>query len=558
MTGAALLVLMLAGLAPPQSQVRDAQPSRRGTAIIAGTVVSRDADARPVRRVRVTCSGGDVSATAITDERGRFVFSGLKAGRYHITGAKDSWITAAYGAKKPGRPGSAIPLTDGQQITITLELLRGSVITGVVTDYNHEPAAYTTVSAMGYMMQQGSRRLTAFKSVASDDRGVYRLYGLPPGDYIVAVAGRAPQSGELRMLDERLHSEHTVAFAPTYYPGTTSAMQASVVTVGPAQEREAIDFALQLVPTARIEGNVTLIDGSPGTVGTQVDLIPSAQSTFAGAPLAAVRTTRPAEDGTFRLADIPPGTYTVLAHTSAPVTWAAADIIVDGDDISGLSLALQRGMTMTGHLTFEATRLKPPADLTSVKLSLQPVQSATAVSFAASGGVLDPSGRFEITGILPGRYRLTSSLPGLNRPGNWFLRSAVIDGRDVLDGSLEIRPGESVRDALVTITDRPAQLTGTVQNAAGGGANEFTVIVFPADQTLWLPQSRRTFAVRPSADGAFTFHGLVPGDYFVAAIDDVEQDEWFDPVLLQRLMATAMKITIAESEQKVQDLRLNK
>jgi uncharacterized protein (DUF2141 family) len=305
MTGAALLVLMLAGLAPPQSQVRDAQPSRRGTAVIAGTVVSKDADARPVRRVRVTCSGGDVSATAITDERGRFVFSGLKAGRYHITGAKDSWITAAYGAKKPGRPGSAIPLTDGQQITITLELLRGSVITGVVTDYNHEPAAYTTVSAMGYMMQQGSRRLTAFKSVASDDRGVYRLYGLPPGDYIVAVAGRAPQSGELRMLDERLHSEHTVAFAPTYYPGTTSAMQASVVTVGPAQEREAIDFALQLVPTARIEGNVTLIDGSPGTVGTQVDLIPSAQSTFAGAPLAAVRTTRPAEDGTFRLADIP-------------------------------------------------------------------------------------------------------------------------------------------------------------------------------------------------------------------------------------------------------------
>jgi hypothetical protein len=240
------------------------------------------------------------------------------------------------------------------------------------------------------------------------------------------------------------------------------------------------------------------------------------------------------------------------------VTWAAADIIVDGDDISGLSLALQRGMTMSGHLTFEATRLKPPADLTSVKLSLQPVQSATAVSFAASNGVLDPSGRFEITGILPGRYRLTSSLPGLNRPGNWFLRSAVIDGRDVLDGSLEIRPGESVRDALVTITDRPAQLTGTVQNAAGGGANEFTVIVFPADQTLWLPQSRRTFAVRPSADGAFTFHGLVPGDYFVAAIDDVEQDEWFDPVLLQRLTATAMKITIAEGQQKVQDLRLNK
>lgn len=558
MTRLLLLAVMLAGPAPPQSQVRDAQPSRRGTAVIAGTVISDDAEAKPVRRVRVTCSGGDVSATAITDDRGRFVFAGLTAGRYQITGTKDSWITTAYGARKPGRPGSAIALSDGQQITITLRLLRGSVITGVVTDYNHEPAAYTPVSAMGYMMQQGTRRLTAFKSVVSDDRGVYRLYGLPPGDYIVAVAGRAPQAGELRMLDERVRSERTVAFAPTYYPGTTMATQASVVTVGPAQEREAIDFALELVPTARIEGSVMLIDGSPATVATQVDLIPSAQSTFAGAPLAAVRTTRPAEDGTFRLADVPPGMYTVLAHTSSPVTWAAADVIVDGDNIGGLSLALQPGLTMTGQLKFEATRLKPPADLTSVKLSLEPVQSATAVSFVASGGVLDPSGRFAITGILPGRYRLTSSLPGLNRPGNWFLRSAFVDGRDTLDAALDIRPGESVRDAVVTITDRPAQLTGTVQNAAGGGANEFTVIVFPADQTLWVPQSRRTFAVRPSADGAFAFRGLVPGDYFVAAIDDVEPDAWFDPALLQRLTASAMKISVAEGEQKVQDLRLNK
>ena len=553
-----LFLLMLAGLLPPQSQVRDAQPSRRGTAVIAGIVISDDADAKPVRRVRVTCSGGDASATAITDDRGRFVFSGLKAGRYQITGAKDSWITAAYGAKKPGRPGSAIALTDGQQITITLKLLRGSVITGVVTDYNHEPAAYTTVSAMGYMMQQGARRLTVFRSAVSDDRGIYRLYGLLPGDYLVAVAGRARDAGELRMVDSRLRSERTVAFAPTYYPGTTSAMQAGVVTLGPAQEREAIDFELQLVPTAHIEGTVTLIDGSPATVPTQVDLIASAQSTFPGAPLAAVRSTRPGEDGTFRMSDVPPGTYTVLAHTAAPVTWSAADIIVNGDDIGGLALALQPGMTLTGYLTFEATRLKPPADLTSVNVSLQPVQSATAVSFAASGRVLDQAGRFEITGILPGRYRLTLSLPGLNRPGNWFLRSATVNGRDVLDATLDILPGGSVRDALVSVTDRPAQLAGTVQNAAGGGANEFTVIVFPTDQALWLPHSRRTFAVRPSADGAFAFHGLVPGDYFIAAIDDVEQDEWFDPALLQRLMATAMKITIAEGEQKVQDLRFNK
>jgi len=554
MTRIALLLLALAAAAPSQ-QTRDAVATRRGTAVIAGTVVSDDTEAKPVRRVRVTCSGGDSSATAITDDRGRFVFSGLKPGRYLITGTKDSWIAAAHGAKKTGRPGSAIPVADGEQVTIVLKLLRGSVITGVVTDYNHEPAAYTSVTAMGYMMQQGARRLTAFKTVVSDDRGVYRLYGMPPGEYIIGVAGRAERPGELRLYDERLRSERTVSFTPTYYPGTTIATQAAVVTLGPAQERDGIDFTLQLVPTARVDGSVTMVDGSPGTSNTQIDLIPAAQTTFPGASLASVRSARPAEDGTFRLADIPPGSYTVLAHTSSPVTWAATDIFVDGDDVRGLSLALQPGMTVTGQIRFEATRLKPPPNLKTMKLSLQPVESAAVVSFAASGGVVDQSGRFEIAGILPGRYKVTSSLPGLGHPGNWFLRSAIVNGRDVLDGTLDIRPGESIRDAVVTLTDRPAQLTGTVQNGAGGGANEFTVIIFPADQNLWLPQSRRTFAVRPSADGAFSFRGLVPGDYFIAAIDDVEPDQWFDPALLQRLMATAMKISIAEGEQKVQDLR---
>jgi len=81
-------------------------------------------------------------------------------------------------------------------------------------------------------------------------------------------------------------------------------------------------------------------------------------------------------------------------------------------------------------------------------------------------------------------------------------------------------------------------------------------VLFPTTSALWLPQSRRIQGVRPAADGAFTFPGLPPGDYLLAAIDDVEPGEWFDPAFLQRLLPTAMKLTIAEGEQKVQDIRL--
>lgn len=557
----AVILWFLLFAATALAQTRDLRPVSRPTAAISGTVVSDDPDQKPVRHVRVTCTGPDFSATAITDDRGRFTFTGLKGGRYLIVSVKDAWITTAYGAKKPTRPGSAIPLADGQQETIVLKMLHGSAITGSVLDYNNEPAAYTTVSAMRYVIQEGTRRLSPFASAVSDDRGVYRIYGLPPGDYYIGAAARgrtaAGTPSELYFADERARADRTVSFASTYYPGTAIPMQAVPVSLGAAQERDGIDFTLQLVPTARVEGTVSMMDGSPATSAVQVDLIASSQTTFPGAGFAAIRSTRPAPDGTFRFVDVAPGPYTVLARGGSPITWAATEIGVDGDPVSGLSLALQPGLMMTGQVTFDAGRLKPPADPGSLRLSLQPVQAQSAVTVAPSGRVIDQSGHFEIKDILPGRYRLSVSLPGLGAPGNWFLRSALLNGRDTLDFPIDIRSGDTVRDVIVVLSDHPAQLTGTVQNA-GGAANEFTVILFPVDQALWLPQSRRTFGVRPSADGAFSFRGLVPGDYFIAAIDDVEANEWFDPALLQRLMATSMKISIAEGEQKVQDLRLNK
>jgi uncharacterized protein (DUF2141 family) len=320
------------------------------------------------------------------------------------------------------------------------------------------------------------------------------------------------------------------------------------------------------VPTARVEGTVTTVDGAPAPPGTSVSLITSAQTTFPGAALNALRSAQVGTDGAFTFSDVSPGTYTVLARAAAPpgsapagltqITWASIDIAVDGEHVTGLALGLQPGMTLTGQLRFDASTLKPPPDLTSIRIGLQPAQAQGGITLAPSGAVIDQAGHFVVTGILPGGYRLTASVPGLGRPGSWFLRSAIVNGQDTADQPIAIRPNESIRDAAITITDRPAQLTGTVQNAAGGAPNEFTVVLFPTDRSLWLPQSRRIQGVRPASDGAFTFTTLPAGDYLLAAFDDVEPGEWFDPALLQRLLPTAMTLTIAEGEQKLQDIRL--
>jgi hypothetical protein len=451
-------------------------------------------------------------------------------------------------------------------VVLTLKMLRGSVVTGVVLDPDNQPAANTPVAAMLYVMQNGERRLSAAGSGGvTDDRGVYRIFGLPPGDYVIVAAPRGPAANaasELRLLGDR-NEERAIAFASTYFPGTPTASQAATVSVGRAEERGGIDFAVQLLPTARVEGTVTLPDGTPAPGGTQVNLLPSSAFGLPGPAPGSLRTARVGAEGAFSFGDVPPGTYTVLARATVPPadgtappqsTWASTEIAVDGQRIAGLTLGLQLGMTISGLVRFDAATFQPP-ELSSVRVSVQPVQAEGTVGFAPATATPDAHGRFVLSGVIPGRYRLVASLPG-GPAGAWQVRSANVDGYDSLDVPFTVQPSQAITGATITLTDRLAALTGTVHNAAGGAPNEFTVILFSADQAHWLPRARRIQGVRPSADGAFTFRGLPAGEYYLAAIDDVEPGEWFDPAFLQRLLPGAMKLAIADGEQKVQDIRL--
>jgi uncharacterized protein (DUF2141 family) len=578
------VLMVLTVLCPAVSQSRDASTRVRGTAVITGIVVSDDAEARPVRKARVTCGGAQLQGqTTITDDKGRFSFTGLVAGRYTVTAAKEAWITASYGAKRPLRPGSAIPIGEGETADIVVRMPRGSVIAGTLLDHNGQPAVGTTVRAFRSATVNGERHLVQTANAATtDDRGGYRVYGLPPGDYVVGAigptTGGAFPAGELRLttdLDVRHATssspqappprERGVAVATTYYPGSTVTSQAGMISIGKGEEREGVDFSVQMVPTARVEGIVTLPEGAIPS-GAEINLIAASQS-LSHVPFDALRTGRVGPDGSFSFAGVSPGHYSLIVRMSRPAphadgtagpphpVWASTALSVEGEHISGLNLTLAPGMTIAGRVRFVGA-LPPPGNLGAVRVSLQPVQRDLAVSFTPPAATVSPDGRFTIAGVTPGRYRLTASFPGSGRPGNWTLRSSVVNGQDSLDIPFVVAPGQHVSDVSVTFADRLAQLSGAIQSAAGAAVNTFTVVLFPADQALWVAQSRRIQGQRPSADGAFTFRHLPAGEYLLAAIDDVETNEWFDPSFLQRLMPTAMKIAIAEGEQQVQDIRL--
>ena len=398
--------------------------------------------------------------------------------------------------------------------------------------------------------------------------------------------------------------EQPVAYAPVYYPGTTMANGATSVTLGISEERAGVDFQLQLVQTAKVEGTVTSTAG-PLPPNVQISL-QHAQTGMPNIPGVGMDSARVGPDGKFTFTGVTPGWYMVMARAMirevdpnaaattpgrgagrggpggpqgrggqiTQVLWASAEVNVTGQTLPPVVLALQPGMTITGRVSFESSSLQPPTDLTRVRVSLSPRGQQSLDVGGMPPAQVDATGKFTIAGVAPGRYALQANAaagnPGGGQQaggrggaaaaggptGQWTLKSAIAQGQDALDFPIEVRPNEDVNGALLTFTDRAQELSGTLQDATGRPTADFTIIVFPVDNRYWIPLSRRIQSARPDTTGKFTMRNLPPGDYRLTAVTDVETGEWYDPAFLQQLLSASIPITLATGEKKVQDLKV--
>jgi hypothetical protein len=160
-------------------------------------------------------------------------------------------------------------------------------------------------------------------------------------------------------------------------------------------------------------------------------------------------------------------------------------------------------------------------------------------------------GTFDL-GVEPGSQNLSVS----GGPTGWTLRSAMVGGRDVLDTPLEVAPGSTLPPAVLTFSDRHTALSGTLRTGAAQVAPSYFIVVFPADRSLWRAPSRRIKTTRAGTDGAFVVRDLPAGDYLIAALTDFEPDDQLDPAFFDKLVPASAKVTLADGEQKTQDLRI--
>jgi uncharacterized protein (DUF2141 family) len=617
--GLLALPLLVLTTAAANGQQRDApaQAAVPGTAVILGQVVTDEATPRPIRQAVVTLAGDlPASRGAVTNDRGEFVFAGLPAGRFTVSVKKPAYLATSYGALRPGRPGVPIALAQGQRVTIAVTLARGAVISGAVRDSSGRALAGVQVSAQSTRSTTTSTPPAG--SSVTDDLGQYRIYGLAAGEYVIAakpsVRGTGPiavrPAAEVDALLAEIARRHTsspsptpgvtprqdspivstsstIAYAPVFYPATPLQEEATPVRVATGEERPGVDISVAPVGVVTLEGAVS---GPLQHLGAaQLTIFVPGRQTMSSQDANPVLVLRPGVDGRFKYTNLAPGHYTIMARAdpaqttplpAAPAQMSRAgdglsgpakdylygvtDVDVRGEDVAGLSISLQPGSTFSGRVTFDGTAA-PPADLSKVTLSLRPPGGSSMMqmgdtivgnSFSSPAPIaVTADGSFATRGIAPGRYLIVGP-PAATLGTGWSLRSVMLNGRDLLDEPLVVMPGQTLADVMAVFSDKHSELMGSLVTGAGTAAPQYVVVAFPTDRALWRPDSRRVGSARPGSDGHFSLRDLPPGEYFIAALTDVDATDLGDPKFLEQVVPAALKVTLADGERKAQDLRI--
>ena len=340
---AVVCVLVIAGVAvcghAQSTSVQEQTASISGKVTVAGEGVKGVVIA--LRTKESPSYGQLTSHRGVTDDKGQYRITNVPAGNYLVTPTATMFV-----ADDDTNGERALMVDKGQTIEdFDFSLVRGGVITGRVLDSEGQPLIEEDV----YLFSPRDPRLGSFRPAAvTDDRGVYRAFGLKPGNYTVA-AGRNDIMGPTG------HREHGPAYVRTFYPGVTDQAQAATIKVSDGSETTNIDITLGR-PLTPHSASGRVVDSQTGQP------VPDAnygviQFVSGTQRMSVNRGSLTNSRGEFKLENLTPGQYAVTVQPRDGGDWRAEELrfeIAD-QDVTGLVVRTVKGGSVSGVVVLDGT-----------------------------------------------------------------------------------------------------------------------------------------------------------------------------------------------------------
>ncbi|MFN7945632.1 MAG: carboxypeptidase-like regulatory domain-containing protein [Blastocatellia bacterium] len=474
-------------------------------------------------------------AQAVTDDEGSFLIDGLLPASYALSSSAPGWMTLP-----PEDENSAGIYHPGDAVTLTM--VKGGVITGKVMNAAGEPLTGLSVSAIRIGNVDGEADALPVaggfnRNWRTDDQGVYRIYGLVPGSYIVQAGGRGG-------FGPNFPSEFSEN-APTYYPSSVRDTAVSV-TVRAAEEVRGIDIRWRGEKGHAVSGKaVVKAEAGNGFGGVQISL----SSAISGAVIATTFQMDRGPGRGFAFYGVPDGDYEITARSGG---FSATDndsvslprrFSLRGNDVSGLELTLAPLASISGKVTIErkpGVCQNPRASFVEEVL-LTPQRDENSREMPPRPAAPTASGDFLLRNLEAGRWRINPLLPD----DNWYVRALTLSKPSaparrttnaaastvtspVREG-ITLRAGEKLSGVALTITEGAAGMTGTVTDAEGvKPAGKTSVFLVPVEKEA-ADDLLRYAHTNARNDGSFQFRHLAPGRYYLLA-RPVSENESSDAV----------------------------
>jgi protocatechuate 3,4-dioxygenase beta subunit len=494
----------------------------------AGAVTGRvtTSEGKPAANVFVLLAVADYNgrevARASTDAEGRYRIANVPTGRYRVRALAPAFTSPEERAGGDVyTPGKNVNVGAGETVeNVDLTLVRGGVITGRVTNAEGKPVIAEQVSVTEG--DQDSRRRRSEWAInpyefETDDRGVYRVYGLPAGRYVVSVGEEVDNNSVHVGGGPRI-------YARTYHPNAIDAAQAKVVEVSSGGETANVDIVVADAPkTYAARGKIVDEAGKP-VAGVTYWWGPmnGDQKSVGSAGSENVPTNA---EGEFVVTRLLPGRYAVYAGDAGggagviPLGNNYSDVAlfnVADADVSGLVVKIHPGASVSGTVVLEGSTDRATFEKLMRLLVNTEVRPATGEESPApvyKDGRIGADGKFRAEGLRPGRVKINIWNRGLPTP--FTLLAVQRGGVDVASAGFDLSPGEQVADVRLRVGYGAGLLRGQIE--IRDGAQPATL---PAGATLGVYARRvgsastlGSIPVEVDSRGRFLLEGLMGGEY---------------------------------------------
>ena len=548
---------------PPKSTIR-------------GRVIYADTG-RPVRRAGLMLlpakglgGGGGRENGGVTNERGEFEIRDVTEGRYFISVNTPGVVTPFSSLSSFERLRAAeneelsaiasefqeVVVNGLTDIDITIVAKRGAAISGRIMYADGEAAIGVRVEILrkkdgqynavipGLSEIFGAMFGGAAGGLKTDDRGVFRIAGLPAGEYVARVVENVSHSDKKNGRDNEMMM--LMGFSPssmvaTYYPNTDDVKKAEVIRVELGQEQPEINITIPDRTFHTVSGIIINKATRQPVKNARISIKSndSVNSLFSG--LGELGTQNQSdEQGRWNYKDLPAGKYTLTIkpaysyeepdekNSQKPkppkLAQTEQEIIIEEKDLTDLVVELGYGAAISGTISFDNQQTLPPMmSVTAIDEKGKFSESANVYSSYSNDGkpLQKKSESFRIEGIPTGKVYLNLSSGrgyGEQEAQPFYIKSILLNGRDVNFSALEIKEGEEIKGVQIVLSKDVGKLKGKVLRADKSPVAGAKLLFVSTDKQKWGNFSASLYAAT-SGDGEFEVSGA-PGEYFVVFIKD--------------------------------------